>query len=153
MLRTRSVTSTISCKLRITSYNVCYTKLLRVAYYYFNDAYRVYYSDRNAVRMADYIRLDLAANINGNLLRNVITSYSIHYTKLYDASIIQKVCWKIKTPWIFIINYKFKVMWHVVVGGEVLTIIHPFFIKFTINFMKNSGISIVYPTRVSYNFV
>jgi len=47
-----------------------------VAYYYFNDAYRVYYSDRNAVRMADYIRLDLAANINGNLLRKKLNHSS-----------------------------------------------------------------------------
>lgn len=47
-----------------------------VAYYYFNDAYRVYYSDRNAMRMADYIRLDLAANINGNLLRKKLNHSS-----------------------------------------------------------------------------
>lgn len=47
-----------------------------VAYYYFNDAYRVYYSDRNAMRMADYIRLDVAANINGNLLRKKLNHSS-----------------------------------------------------------------------------
>ena len=35
--------------------------------YNFKDVPRVYYSDRNAYRMEDYIRLDLAATINGNL--------------------------------------------------------------------------------------
>lgn len=47
-----------------------------VAYYYFNEAYRVYYTDRNEVRMADYIRLDLAANVNGNLLREKLNHSS-----------------------------------------------------------------------------
>ncbi len=47
-----------------------------VAYYYFNDALRVYYSERNALRMADYIRLDLAANINGNLRKNKLNHSS-----------------------------------------------------------------------------
>jgi hypothetical protein len=35
--------------------------------YNFKDVPRVYYSDRNAYRMEDYIRLDLAATLNGNL--------------------------------------------------------------------------------------
>ena len=47
-----------------------------VAYYQFNDALRVYYSERNAVRMADYIRLDLAATINGNLLKKKLNHSS-----------------------------------------------------------------------------
>ncbi|MEN8117772.1 MAG: TonB-dependent receptor [Bacteroidota bacterium] len=47
-----------------------------VAYYYFNGAYRVLYTDRNSVRMADYIRLDLAANINGNLLKKKLNHSS-----------------------------------------------------------------------------
>ncbi len=47
-----------------------------LAYYYFNDALRVYYTERNGVRMADYIRLDLAANINGNLLRKKLNHSS-----------------------------------------------------------------------------
>jgi hypothetical protein len=38
-----------------------------LALYNFKDAPRVYYSDRNAYRMEDYIRLDLAATVNGNL--------------------------------------------------------------------------------------
>jgi hypothetical protein len=35
--------------------------------YNFKDVPRVYYSERNAFRMEDYIRLDLAATVNGNL--------------------------------------------------------------------------------------
>ncbi len=38
-----------------------------VAYYQFGGANRVYYSERNSMRMPDYIRMDLAATINGNL--------------------------------------------------------------------------------------
>ena len=38
-----------------------------VAYYQFSGADRVYYTERNAIRMPDYLRLDLAATINGNL--------------------------------------------------------------------------------------
>ena len=47
-----------------------------VAYYYFNDALRVYYTKRNSVRMADYIRLDLAATVNGNLLKKKLNHSS-----------------------------------------------------------------------------
>jgi hypothetical protein len=39
-----------------------------VAYYEFGGAQKVYYSDRNSMRMPDYIRLDIAATINGNLV-------------------------------------------------------------------------------------
>ena len=54
---------------RITSYNVCYTKLLR--------------------KFAGYRGLGRSSPLNsGSLLSrmriSVITSYSIHYTKLYD---------------------------------------------------------------------
>lgn len=38
-----------------------------VAYYNFAGTDKVYYSDRNSMRMPDYVRLDLAATINGNL--------------------------------------------------------------------------------------
>ena len=54
---------------RITSYNVCYTKLLRL------DAFA---KVRNLVVGAG----DGREHVAGNL---VITSYSIHYTKLYDT--------------------------------------------------------------------
>ena len=39
-----------------------------VAYYNFGGSDKVYYSDRNSMRMPDYIRLDLATTINGNLV-------------------------------------------------------------------------------------
>ena len=47
-----------------------------IAYYQFENAYRVYHSDRNAMRMPDYIRLDLAATINGNLLKKKLNHSS-----------------------------------------------------------------------------
>ncbi|TRX71688.1 TonB-dependent receptor [Carboxylicivirga sp. M1479] len=40
-----------------------------VAYYEFGGSQKVYYSDRNTMRMPDYIRLDMAATINGNLVK------------------------------------------------------------------------------------
>ncbi len=40
-----------------------------VAYYDLAGAKRIYYTDRNAVRMPDYIRWDIAATINGNLIK------------------------------------------------------------------------------------
>lgn len=39
-----------------------------VAYYNFEGSDRVFYSDRNSMRMPDYVRLDLAATVNGNLV-------------------------------------------------------------------------------------
>nr|WP_321453902.1 TonB-dependent receptor [uncultured Carboxylicivirga sp.] len=39
-----------------------------VAYYDLGGSQRIYYSDRNSIRMPDYIRLDLAATLNGNLV-------------------------------------------------------------------------------------
>lgn len=39
-----------------------------LAYYNFSGSDRVYYSDRNSMRMPDYCRLDIAATINGNLV-------------------------------------------------------------------------------------
>lgn len=47
-----------------------------LAYYQFNDALRVYYTERNGVRMADYIRLDIAATVNGNLLKRKLNHSS-----------------------------------------------------------------------------
>ena len=82
----------MGCNSRITSYNVCYTKLLRIydPYYpdmFFNDAQ----NDELILR-----RLDGGKDGQSNgmasrnfpprtlLAGNVITSYSIHYTKLYE---------------------------------------------------------------------
>ncbi|MCY1633111.1 TonB-dependent receptor [Marinifilum sp. D737] len=39
-----------------------------LAYYNFANTDRVYYSDRNSMRMPDYLRLDVAATLNGNLV-------------------------------------------------------------------------------------
>ena len=39
-----------------------------LAYYNFSGSDRVYYADRNSMRMPDYCRLDIAATINGNLV-------------------------------------------------------------------------------------
>jgi hypothetical protein len=39
---------------------------LPLAKYYIDNAYRVYYSDRNAYRVPDYYRVDLAVNFEGN---------------------------------------------------------------------------------------
>ena len=62
---------------RITSYNVCYTKLLR-SFVYMSDAYlfAAPRETRNALS-SSYMTVDT---------RPVITSYSIHYTKLYDST-------------------------------------------------------------------
>ena len=59
---------------RITSYNVCYTKLLR------DIGHPELAPDLGKIRSAGR---HLLALIN-DILDLVITSYSIHYTKLYD---------------------------------------------------------------------
>ena len=75
---------------RITSYNVCYTKLLRLS------TQRGLFGRRTGRRRAlpvSALREDLRRDSRGDVplsqpagdpLR-VITSYSIHYTKLYDS--------------------------------------------------------------------
>ncbi len=55
-----------------------------VAYYYFNDAHQIYYTKRNSVRMADYIRLDLAATVNGNLIKKKLNHSSFTFA-VYNA--------------------------------------------------------------------
>ncbi|MCW3804285.1 TonB-dependent receptor [Plebeiibacterium marinum] len=47
-----------------------------VAYYEMNDSYRPLYTDRNAVRMDDYMRVDLAATLNGNLIKKKLNHSS-----------------------------------------------------------------------------
>ena len=61
--------------LRITSYNVCYTKLLR--------SMSTVVSLSGGALVANLISVILL--ISETLRQTVITSYSIHYTKLYDA--------------------------------------------------------------------
>lgn len=47
-----------------------------VAYYNFGGSQKVYYSDRNSIRMPDYIRLDVAATFNGNLVAKKVNHSS-----------------------------------------------------------------------------
>ena len=76
---------------RITSYNVCYTKLLRAKGAF--DAATAYANERvqfgkpiSAFQAIQWKLADMATEIDAArlLTYHVITSYSIHYTKLYD---------------------------------------------------------------------
>ncbi len=51
-----------------------------VAYYDFLNVNRVFYSDRNEFRIPDYLRLDLAATINGNLKAKKLNHSSMTFT-------------------------------------------------------------------------
>ena len=62
---------------RITSYNVCYTKLLRPIL--------IVFAIGVAIAAERYITLTLVTKNNQAVWDRVITSYSIHYTKLYEA--------------------------------------------------------------------
>jgi hypothetical protein len=60
----------LSRRLNVTSsfiYNTGRPITYPVAFYNFSNTNYLYYSTRNSYRMPDYIRLDLAATINGNL--------------------------------------------------------------------------------------
>ena len=76
-------------KRRITSYNVCYTKLLRIES--FGDpsaacrAASGAGSSRRTEGLAGRSR-SAALRLHPRRAARVITSYSIHYTKLYDAA-------------------------------------------------------------------
>ena len=70
---------------RITSYNVCYTKLLRAASWVLPAAFK----GAKDAKFAMYV--SIASMWGGRIVLGyifgihfVITSYSIHYTKLYD---------------------------------------------------------------------
>ena len=68
--------SSASHNTRITSYNVCYTKLLRMDMleYEPDKLYKL-----GKIPQYAYVHVSL------KLHNYVITSYSIHYTKLYEA--------------------------------------------------------------------
>ena len=70
--------------IRITSYNVCYTKLLRYVYYAIRS-HNIYVIEGDQQTTNDALRIQKAGakaiQVNTG---NVITSYSIHYTKLYE---------------------------------------------------------------------
>lgn len=51
-----------------------------VAFYYFNGANRLYYSNRNEYRIPDYMRLDLAGTLNGNLKAKKFNHSSLTFT-------------------------------------------------------------------------
>ena len=55
-----------------------------VAYYNFLNINRVFYSERNEFRIPDYLRLDLAATINGNLKAKKLNHSSLTFT-VYNA--------------------------------------------------------------------
>ena len=55
-----------------------------VAYYNFLNINRVFYSERNEFRIPDYIRLDFAATINGNLKVKKLNHSSLTFT-VYNA--------------------------------------------------------------------
>ena len=80
---------------RITSYNVCYTKLLRIILFLHCNGAMLYCSAFLFIRVTCIL---VAGKRRNNILLKVrleygvITSYSIHYTKLYDifqASLFQ----------------------------------------------------------------
>jgi hypothetical protein len=51
-----------------------------VAFYNFNNANRLYYSNRNEYRIPDYMRLDLSATLNGNLKVKKLNHSSFTFT-------------------------------------------------------------------------
>jgi hypothetical protein len=51
-----------------------------VAYYNFLNVNRVFYSDRNEFRIPDYLRLDFAATVNGNLKAKKLNHSSLTFT-------------------------------------------------------------------------
>ena len=55
-----------------------------VAYYNFLNINRVFYSERNEFRIPDYLRLDFAATINGNLKAKKLNHSSLTFT-VYNA--------------------------------------------------------------------
>jgi len=55
-----------------------------VAYYNFLNVNRVFYSERNEFRIPDYLRLDFAATINGNLKAKKLNHSSFTFT-VYNA--------------------------------------------------------------------
>jgi CarboxypepD_reg-like domain/TonB-dependent Receptor Plug Domain len=55
-----------------------------VAYYNFLNVNRVFYSERNEFRIPDYLRLDFAATLNGNLKAKKLNHSSLTFT-VYNA--------------------------------------------------------------------
>ena len=75
--------------LRITSYNVCYTKLLRFVLMISTVAgslTNVSIAEAIVIPENTYlVNYDWGSEVSGDVIcQSVITSYSIHYTKLYE---------------------------------------------------------------------
>ena len=51
-----------------------------VAFFYFNNTNQLYYSFRNSYRMPDYIRLDMAVTVNGNLKLRKLNHSSLTFS-------------------------------------------------------------------------
>ena len=79
-------------KYRITSYNVCYTKLLREARQQLKtvaEALLGYGLADDTLYIANSGRYEYknkGIDVFMDALKDVITSYSIHYTKLYELA-------------------------------------------------------------------
>ena len=71
---------------RITSYNVCYTKLLRTFFYFRGMALHSFDDLPKAAREHPLFQL-MSPDERLLSFNIVITSYSIHYTKLYDLNL------------------------------------------------------------------
>lgn len=73
----------ISRRINVTSnfvYNTGRPITYPVAFYDFNGTSNLYYSPRNSYRLPDYIRLDMAATINGNLKARKLNHSSLTLT-------------------------------------------------------------------------
>ncbi len=95
-----------------------------VAFYEFYNANRLYYSNRNEYRMPDYVRLDLAATVNGNLKAKKLNHSSFTFT-VYNVlgrknpysvffknenGVIQGYQMSIFGQPIFMVTYNFKIL-------------------------------------------
>ncbi len=95
-----------------------------VAYYEYNNAIRPFYSKRNALRMENYIRWDIAATLHGNLVRkklnhsswtfavyNVLgrkNPYSVYFRT--EGNVVNGYKMSIYGQPIFTITYNFKIL-------------------------------------------
>ena len=76
---------------RITSYNVCYTKLLRDVEFNRELLVQLLEDEYELVTAADGAEgLTMVEKERPDLILIVITSYSIHYTKLYDDDLYRR---------------------------------------------------------------
>ena len=77
--------------LRITSYNVCYTKLLRISVLEIKDFGLINNISVFPNPTTQFVTISIQ-EFEGLEYQFVITSYSIHYTKLYDLKVSIQGC-------------------------------------------------------------